>query len=407
MTTKTEPFKFENANGQLLDGRLEMPMSGRIRAVALFAHCFTCGKLSRGAVRISKALAARGIATLRFDFTGLGRSEGEFADSGFASNVSDLIAASQALASSAGAPSLLVGHSLGGAAVIAAAEHIPSVRAVATIGAPFDVDHVLGQLGDQLQLVEQQGSAEVSIGGRPFVVSKEFIQEAYDQPQAERLARLGIPLLVMHAPDDDIVAVSNGEAIFAAAEYPKSFVALHRADHLLQQSEASEQAAHMIAAWAEPELGLAPEEAVPLDQGLVSVKTAGGKFTQLMRTASHEFFADEPDSFGGDDLGPTPYDLLLAGLGACTSMTIKMYADRKGIPLQEVYIELEHSREHVDDCDTCNNSDNRIDAIYRSIKLSGELSDKQRADLMRIADRCPVHRTLENRIDIHSTEERG
>ena len=404
MSVKTEKFKFTNAAGLVLDGRLENPVTGKIRAIALFAHCFTCTKSSRGATKITAALAARGIATLRFDFTGLGNSDGEFKDSGFISNVEDLVSAANALRDGPGAPTMIIGHSLGGAAVIAAAEHIPELKAVVTIGAPFEVDHVLGQLGDQLEIVKEKGEAEVQIGGRPFVVNNEFIKQTCDQPQSERLAKLGKSLLVMHAPDDDIVGFYNAEKIYEAASQPKSFIALEKADHLLMDEAAAEYAAKMISVWAGPHLDESEDDSDAPIEGVVVVRSVGPSFTQYVRTSNHYFLADEPERLGGYDLGPTPYDLLLSGLGACTSMTMKMYAQRKKIPLTGVTVELEHSRDHVEDCQTCSNNKNQIDVIDRTIELSGDLTDEQRASLIRIADRCPVHRTLENHIEINTLE---
>jgi len=404
MSTITEKFQFTGKNGQKLDGRLEKPKGRDVKAIALFAHCFTCTKSSKAAVRITSALAARGIATLRFDFTGLGASEGTFSQSGFESNMSDLVAAANALAEGPGAPSIIIGHSLGGAAVIAAAEQIEHAKAVVTVGAPFEVDHVLHQLGDDLEKVEKHGEAEVSIGGRPFVVDQAFVEETFNQPQAERLQKLGKALLVLHAPDDDIVGLKNAGKIFTAARHPKSFMALDGADHLLTAEGSAEYAAQIIAAWVTPYIGAEAAQAETRPhKGIVRVGTAGGKFTQNIQTETHDFLGDEPKSFGGDDLGPTPYDFLLAALGSCTSMTIKMYADRKKIPLEAVEIELEHSRDHVDDCADCSNTENRIDVIDRSIRMTGDLSDEQRHRLLEIADRCPVHRTLENHIEIHST----
>lgn len=398
-----EKFSFSGADGQTLDGRLEKPLYGPARAVALFAHCFTCTKQSRAATHIASALASRGIAVLRFDFTGLGGSEGEFANAGFVSNVDDLVVAAEALAKRGMAPGLLIGHSLGGAAVIAAAARIDSARAVATIGAPFAVDHVLGRLGDQLRDVEEQGEAEVQIGGRPFRVSRGFIDQAKGQPQGQRLAALGLPLLVMHAPTDDIVGIDNARAIFEAADHPKSFIALDGADHLLTGKPAAEFAASMIAPWFESYAADELDEPEHPLEGLVHVETAGGKFAQFVRTATHEFIADEPKANGGDDDGPTPYDLLLAALGTCTSMTIMMYARRKGIDLESVLVELEHTRDHAKDGEESVASDARIQALDRAIHLRGTLSEAERAKLMEIADRCPVHRTLEGDLHIHTT----
>lgn len=403
MTSTTEKFQFASKNGQVLDGRLELPRRDEPAAVALFAHCFTCTKQSRAATQVSAALADEGIAVLRFDFTGLGGSEGEFANSGFASNVADLVAAADALRERLAAPSILIGHSLGGAAVLAAAEHIPESKAVATIGAPFDVEHVLGQLGDDLAKVEAEGEADVHIAGRAFRVGKEFVAETRNQPQEKRISALGKALLILHAPGDEVVGLDNASMIFQAAKHPKSFIALDGADHLLIDKGMGSYVASLIAAWAGRYIAEGQDIPAVRPVGVVTVESAGGKFTQRVQAGPHNFLADEPPAIGGDDLGPTPYDLLLAGLGACTSITMKMYADRKGIPLDGVKIELEHSRDHVADCTTCNNEVNRIDVIDRSIQLFGNLSDEQKAKLIEIADKCPVHRTLENRIDIHTT----
>lgn len=401
----TEKFSFVGARGQLLDGRLEKPGHGAPRAVALFAHCFTCTKQSKAATRISAALAGHGIAVLRFDFTGLGASEGDFANAGFVSNVEDLVAAAGAMRAAGSPVTLLIGHSLGGAAVIAAAEHVAEVRAVVTLGAPFDVQHVLAQLGDDLDVVKRLGEADVTIGGRKFRVSQSFIDQAHEQPQAARLRALKRALLVLHSPTDATVGIDNARQIFEAARHPKSFVALD-GDHLLTNERHARYAAALIAAWIEGSI----DEKVPAmdrpSEGIVSVQTAGGKFAQLVRTSTHELLADEPRSIGGSDLGPTPYDFLLAALGACTSMTIKQYAERKGWPLEQVSVELEHGRNHAADCLDCDIGNAEIQVIDRALRLTGALSDEQRARLLEIADKCPVHRTLEKDLHIHTTEVR-
>ena len=400
-----EKFSFAGANGQMLDGRLEKPLYHDPRGAALIAHCFTCGKDSHAATRIAAALAAKGLAVLRFDFTGLGGSGGDFANAGFTSNVEDLAAAASALEEAGLSPNLLIGHSLGGAAVIAAAERIPTARAVATINAPSDTDHVFEHFGPALDVIEAEGEADVALGGRQFRIARAFIEQGRNQPQGQRLARLGRPLLVLHAPGDRVVGIDNARAIFEAARHPKSFVALDGADHLLTDPGAAEYAAGLIAAWASPYL----EKPAPRDgtlAGAVEVSSAGGKFAQWVRTPTHAFIADEPTSVGGSDHGPTPYELLLAALGTCTSMTIKMYAERKGIPLKNVRVELEHSRDHHLDCLDCEKDGTQIQAIDRAISLIGELSEEQRQRLIEIADRCPVHRTLEGELHIHTTEVR-
>ncbi|WP_299326916.1 bifunctional alpha/beta hydrolase/OsmC family protein [Parasphingopyxis sp.] len=403
MPSTTEKFQFTGRDGQTLDGRLELPRGGAPTAIALFAHCFTCTKQSRAATQVSAALAERGIAGLRFDFTGLGGSEGEFANSGFASNVADLVAAADALRTHMAAPSLLIGHSLGGAAVLAAADHVAEVKAVATIGAPFDVEHVLGQLGEDLAKVEAEGEADVHIAGRAFRVGRDFVEETRNQPQEARIAALSRALLVLHAPDDDIVGIENASLIFQAARHPKSFVSLDGYDHLLTERHAGTYVAGLIAAWAARYVGEPEDSSAAVPRGIVTVESAGGKYTQRVQAGPHSYLVDEPPELGGDDLGATPYDQLLAALGTCTAITMQMYARRKKIPLQGVKIELEHSREHVNDCATCNNDENRIDVIDRAIELIGDLTEEQHARLIEIADKCPVHRTLENRIDVHTT----
>jgi putative redox protein len=389
--------QFPNAAGALLWGALEQP-PGRVRAVALFAHCFTCNSNSHGARRVSLALAERGIACLRFDFTGLGKSKGAFADSHFAANIGDLVAAARYLEETIGAPALLIGHSLGGAAVIAAAEHVPSAKAVVTIGAPFDPEHVLHQFGPGLDRIEAEGQGEIAIGGRPFTIGRDFVAAVRGQDQAGRLARLKRALLVLHAATDPVIGIENAADIYAAAKHPKSFVSLDGADHLLTGAEHAAYAAAIIAAWVEPFLApVVRSRAVA--EGDVRVTAGDGKFVQLIDSAGHSFLADEPMRVGGGDLGPTPYDLLLAGLGACTAMTIKLVAAREDIPLAGVEVELRHSRHHAEDS-AAPDGKPRLERIERVVRLDGALSAEHSARLLAIADRCPVHRTLESHPEI-------
>ncbi|MBV9077577.1 MAG: OsmC family protein [Methylobacteriaceae bacterium] len=408
---RTERFTFPGSQGAALAARLDLP-DGPPVAVALFAHCFACGKDVLAASRISAALVARGFGVLRFDFTGLGASEGEFANTDFSSNLQDLVRAAAALRERGHAPSLLVGHSLGGAAVLAAAQDLPEVRAVVTIGAPFDPAHVLHQLGESVERIEAEGEAEVRLGGRPFRIRRRFLEDVRGQTQRERIAALHIPLLVLHAPGDAIVGIDQARAIFEAARHPKSFVSLDDADHLLTRAEDAAFVADLIAAWSGRYLGArarpAPAPAAAPGDAAVTVReTRRGLFQQEVRAGRHVFTADEPVAMGGLDSGPGPYDLLLAALGACTAMTMRLYAERKGLALGAVTVELDHDRIHASDCASCETQDGMVDRIRRRIRLTGDLAPAERARLREIADRCPVHRTLHSEIVVETAELAG
>lgn len=402
----TQPFDFSGSSGLRLAARLELPASGRPRAWALFAHCFTCSKNIRAAVNISRGLASRGFGVLRFDFTGLGESEGDFADTNFSSNVEDLVLAARALEEAHGAPALLVGHSLGGAAVLRAAREVPSVKAVATIGAPAEPLHVLGLLRDAQEEIETEGEAYVDIGGRPFPVRRHFIEDLRESPAREVVQGLRRALLILHSPTDNIVGIENAATLYDMARHPKSFVSLDGADHLLSGPEDADFVASVLAAWATRYLPPAPhpDENELRDSERVVAATEHGTFYTEIGIRAHELVADEPKSVGGEDLGPTPYDYLLAGLGACTSMTLQMYAGRKAWPLEEARVRLRHRRLHGPDRNRCADDEEcRLDVVDREVELIGELDETQRARLMEIADRCPVHRTLEAGVDVRTT----
>jgi uncharacterized OsmC-like protein/pimeloyl-ACP methyl ester carboxylesterase len=399
----SERFDFPNARGEKLSAVLDRP-AGQPLAYALFAHCFTCGKDVLAAKRIAEGLTARGIAVLRFDFTGLGASEGEFANTTFSSNVADLVAAANHLRKMYRPPAILIGHSLGGAAVLAAASQVPEARAVVTIAAPADPAHVTGLFSQHVDDIHAKGEVEVALAGRPFRIRKEFLDDVAEQKLHQCLANLRKALLVLHSPTDDLVGIENASAIFTAAKHPKSFVSLSGADHLLGKRADAVYVAEIIAAWSERYLDMVPEpDAMPIE-GVTVAETRNGKFEQSIIAGPHRYLADEPISVGGNGSGPSPYEYLLAALGACTSMTIRLYADLKKLPLTRVSVQLKHDKIHATDCENCETKEGKIDRIEREITLEGDLSADQRAKLLEIADKCPVHRTLHSEIDIRTRE---
>jgi putative redox protein len=402
---RTEKIEFANAKGEKLAALIDLPL-GQPVAFALFAHCFTCGKDNFAARRISERLAICGIGVLRFDFTGLGMSEGEFADTHFSSNVDDLVAAADHLRKTRGAPAILIGHSLGGAAVLAAAHRIPDSRAVVTIAAPYDPAHVTGLFKEHVEKIREQGEVEVQLAGRPFRIKREFLDDVAEKKLHECLATLRKPLLVFHSPTDNIVGIENASHIFTAAKHPKSFVSLAGADHLLSKRSDAVYVANLIAAWVERYLDSPVERSdAQIEIGTVLVReTGGGKFQQEILSGIHRFLADEPVKVGGLDSGPGPYDLLLAGLGACTSMTLRLYAEHKKLPLERVSVRLTHNKIHPEDCLNCETKEGMLDRIDRNITLEGALSSEERKRLLEIADKCPVHRTLESEIEIRTFE---
>jgi putative redox protein len=402
-----ERFQFTGVGGHQLAAALDLPDRNEPAAYALFAHCFTCGKDVLAARRISAALAASGIAVLRFDFTGIGSSEGEFANSTFSSNVADLVRAADHFRETRKAPAILIGHSLGGAAVLAAASQIPEAKAVVTIAAPSDPAHVTGLFKDRLDDIRKHGEIEVSLAGRPFHIKREFLDDIAEHGLMEKLATLHKALLIMHAPADDTVGIDNATRIFIAAKHPKSFVSLANADHLLSNRRDAAYVADLIAAWVSRYLDpAAAEQVADLDEAprqVVVRETRASKFQQTVSIGPHRLLADEPVAAGGEDSGPGPYDFLLAGLGACTSMTMRLYADRKSLPLDRVTVTLNHGKIHAEDCAECETKAGMIDRIERVIAMDGALDDEQRKKLMEIADKCPVHRTLTSEIQILTT----
>jgi putative redox protein len=397
---ESRKIEFPGSAGSNLAARLDVPAEPR--AFALFAHCFTCGKDVFAASRMAETLTARGIALLRFDFTGIGASEGEFANTNFSSNVQDLVAAADYLRKNHAAPLLLIGHSLGGAAVLAAAPHVPEATAVVTIGAPASAAHVTHNFAADLAEIKEKGTAKVTLSGRSFTITKQFLDDVAEQNVLAGLARLKKALLVCHAPRDEYVSIDNATQIFVAAKHPKSFLSLDTADHLLRKREDAIYLADVIAAWASRYLPAA-EASATLPPGIVEVReTLTGPLAQRVSAGRHVLMAGEPVEVGGDDSGPGPYDYLLAALGACTSMTMRLYANRKGIAAERFAVRLSHRKVHAQDCADCETKQGNIGEITRDITIEGDIPDDARKRLMEIADRCPVHETLTHEIKIRS-----
>ena len=389
--------EFPGHDGGLLAARLDTPVF-RPHAWALFAHCFSCSKDIYAARETTAALVEQGIGVLRFDFTGLGHSEGDFSNTNFTTNVQDLVAAAEWLEAAHGGPQLLIGHSLGGAAVIVAAHDIPQVKAVVTIGAPSDAAHVIKAIRTRVEQIEDEGEAEVQLAGRPFVLKRQFLEDVRGAKVTEAVAALRRPLLVMHAPLDETVGIENATALFVAARHPKSFISLDKADHLLTSPGDAQRAGKLIAVWAEPyvfDAGAAmPVQETGGTRDVVVSETGRGKFENAVVIGDYVSIADEPIDVGGGGRGPDPYEYVAAGLGACTSMTLRMYAERKGWPLERVSVSITHSKDYVDDCLHCEEG-RKIDVFDRAITIEGNLNADQRARMMEIADKCPVHQTLE------------
>jgi putative redox protein len=397
---KTRNFAFKNKQGVKLSAQMEWPANQQPHTFAIFAHCFTCGKSLNAVRNISKALASRGFAVLSFDFTGLGNSEGDFVDTTFSANVSDLVAAAEFLKSEFESPSLLVGHSLGGAAVIQAASQINSVKAIATIGAPANVEHVKHLFSEQLTALKDKGIAHVNIGGRPFTLKQQFVDDLGRHVVTKTLNDSTRSILILHSPQDDTVNIDNAALLYQAARHPKSFVSLDEADHLLTNKHDSHYAGEVIATWAQRYLGLPEQDELETEHqtvALVGDKDAG--YTTLIKAGKHFITADEPEDVGGNDFGPTPYQLLSSALATCTAMTLRMYANRKDWEVNEIKVHVNHDKRHCEDCQRDTPSA-RIDYFERLIEIDGNINGEQRLRLLEIADKCPVHKTLEGELKI-------
>ena len=389
---------FPNKKGQALAARIEKPINGRARAYAIFAHCFTCTKNLNAVVNVTRALTQNGFAVLRFDFTGLGESEGDFSKTNFSSNVDDLVAAADFLENEYEAPQLLIGHSLGGAAVLMAAQRLPSVKALATIAAPARASHVTKLFSEKIDHIEEEGKAEIMLAGRPFVIEKQFLkdlEQAHDKKEFKKIKR---PVMIMHSPQDKQVDVENARQLYKSLMHPKSFVSLDNADHLLTEQADSLYAGNMIASWVGRYIHTHEHSRLTTDKQVVT-RTMDRYTTEVM-TDEHALLADEPLEVGGDDLGPSPYELLSASLGTCTGMTLRMYADHKKWPLKEVRVHLQHQKIHAKDSES---GKQKIDQIERIIEIEGDLTEEQKKRILEIADKCPVHKTLHNKVKVVSS----
>lgn len=399
---RSESVKFLNKEGDQLKGKMELPLSGKAQNFAIFAHCFTCSKDLKAVRNITLALAQKGIGVLRFDFTGLGQSEGEFADTNFSSNVDDIAAAAEFLERNYKAPSLLIGHSFGGTAVLMAGSKLNSVKAIATIGSPCDPGHVLHLLGKDIDKIKKEGKATVSLAGRDFKIKSHFIEDLQNQGMSKILSEMrGKAILVMHSPQDDTVGVQNAQDIYVSAHHPKSFISLDGADHLLSRSKDSIYVGSVIAGWVERYLPTEVKKKLKTNSQVVARLDEGPFLTEIM-AGSHPILADEPEEVGGSDLGPSPYELLSSGLAACTVMTIKMYVSRKEWPMEEVKVHVNYDNNYLEDCENCEVGERKIGKFQRLIEVVGDLDEKQKKRILAIANKCPVHKTLEQGVSIET-----
>lgn len=402
-----ERVTFTNARGQTLAGRIDYPVTGDPIGFVLYAHCFTCSKELRAIGRIASTLAGHGLAMLRFDFTGLGDSEGDFADTNFTTNVEDIISAAHYLRDHHEPAEIVIGHSLGGAAALAAVPSLPGVRSVVTIGAPATPQHIERHIAEDLDKIRVEGSAQVQLAGRTFTIKDQLLDDVGAVDLAAAVGTLRRPLLIMHSPIDNTVGIDNAGDLFGMARHPKSFVSLDTADHLITDPDDASYVAEVLASWATRYISRdlrshsQPDFLVDAPKSVTTVRTEDGFRTEVVSNG-FPLVADEPESVGGTNTGPTPYDYLLTALGTCTGMTLRMYADRKQWPLEAVTVELTHRRIHAKDCEQCETDEGTVDEIGKVLALEGDLDAEQQQRLLEIADRCPVHKTIQGEVVIHS-----
>lgn len=401
MTTR-QHMEFINSVGIKLAATIELP-AVPIKYYAIFAHCFTCGKDIIAASRVSKMLAAKGVAVMRFDFTGIGDSGGDFAETNFSSNVEDLVSAANFLRNKFDAPQLLIGHSLGGTAAIHAASDIPECKAVVTIGSPATPNHLLDNFPNEVKIIENKGIAEVNFGPKTFQIKKQFIEDLNSQSDISKISQLKKAILIMHSPVDRIVSIGEASSIFVAAKHPKSFITLDNANHLLDNVDDAQYVSETITAWANRYIEQGKNIQNSAQKGEIIVGEGNHKFLREVSSDDHFWWSDEPKAVGGDNLGPDPYEQLLSALGTCTSMTMRMYANHKGWKVDDIQIQLSHSRQHISDSEKVDDVNSKLEVVTKTLKISGELDELQRKRLLEIADRCPVHKTLLGNFKIETT----
>ncbi len=391
-------IKIPNQENKFLSARLELPVDKKPHNFAIFAHCFTCNKDLHPVRNISRALTSNGFGVLRFDFTGLGESEGDFSETNFSSNISDLLIVNQYLTQNYKSPSVIIGHSLGGAAAIVSGSQIDSVKAIATIGAPSSVPHVKHLIKDNVDEINEKGFAKVFIGGRPFTLRKQFIDDLESNDVKSILKRMNKAILIVHSPQDTIVGIDNAAQLYHSAVHPKSFVSIDGADHLLSRKEDSLYVGEVISSWAKRYIDIPGEKGVSSTYPVTGYLGSEDKFTMSVKAGNHVITADEPVDVGGNDFGPSPYELLSASLASCTAMTLRIYAEHKGWDLKEVYVHIERDKRHIDDCIDCEKPSAKIDHFVKSIEVVGDLSDEQKQRLLQIAEKCPVNKTLKSKV---------
>ena len=400
-----EKVSFTNKDQEQLAGRLELPVNQKPHNFAIFAHCFTCTKNLTAVKNVSRALTAEGFGVLRFDFTGLGESEGDFENTNFSGNVDDLIEAANFLGKNYNAPTLIIGHSLGGAAAIFAANKIPSIKAVAVINSPSSPSHVRNLLKDSTHEITKNGKAQVNLGGIDFTIKKQFLDDLDSKSLIDIVGNFKKALLIMHSPTDRTVGIKNAEDLYKAAHHPKSYISLDGVDHLLSNKEDSIYVGQVIAGWAERYISIPPVEELKSKSKVAASLDGDEMFTTQLKLGDHNILADEPKTFGGNNFGPSPYEFLSAGLAACTVMTIQMYARRKKWEVDNVSCHIDYSKDHAVDCEHCEEDSAKIDTFKRKITLTGNLTAEQKTKLLQIADKCPVHKTLHSVTQIITTLE--